>query len=942
MHNLKVAALESPREVGISAREAEVLAALGEHLTNAEIGARLSISIRTVESHVSSLLRKLQAGDRRALAGVAGNLRSDPAAAPIAAALPSPLTPFVGRLTERAALSAALREHRLVTAVGPGGIGKTRLALSVAADLADRFADGVWYVDLVPVTDALMIAPALADALGIGERPGSSAADSVLSWLADRETLLVLDNCEHLLDGVVVLLERLLAGSPRSAVLATSRARLLVPFERVFPVPGLSVETEDGGPGDAVELFLGRAAAGGSPVRSDDTERIAAVCRALDGMALAIELAAARCPSIGLDGLEAGLGDRLRLLTGGPRIDDRHRSLRSALDWSYALLDEPDQAVLRRISVFADPFTATAAAELLADWPPVPAGHVPAILAGLADQSLLIAIAGPNGTRYRALETIRQYGADRLDEADESFEARSRHLRWCLAESAALERASDEVTGAWRTAFDQVVGELRGALTWAMRHARHRPEAYRLAIGLAHLSFIRGMPGEAQRRYEQASEVAAGDLAAADALRSAAGAAESRHFGNEALRLRMRAAEAALRAGDRPGAAGDLARNAELINRGPGLMATEPEAGEVEALIARGRALADGDLTAEARLLIAEACAGAVADPATLQLIERALILARRVEDPLAESAALDQLTAVQLAHGEVRDAAASALRRTELLAPMPVTATAALELFDGFVMAADCAVAAGDLPAGRRLAERLRDLPFYREEGHLASARLLLVTALAGDWSEAVGLAERFREGWERAGRPRAGNLSRGAYAAATVHGLRGDDDARAAWLDIVGALETPGRAVSEIHFGEFFDALLLLHRGLPEQAARMMATPPERFTEWYSGMWRPWYGALWAEAAVLSGHDDTAHRIRRARLVTAGNPIATAIVDRAAALTGGDRDGLTAAAAALRKGGCRYQWARTLVLMGGEHRARGESALAEMGAVAMVWPPE
>ena len=236
------------------------------------------------------------------MAAVAGDLRSDPVGASggpivVAAVPPSSLTPFVGRVAERAALSVALDEHRLVTAVGPGGVGKTRLAWSVAADLSDRFADGVWYVDLVPVTDPLMIAPAIADVLGLGERPGSSAADSVLGWLADREILLVLDNCEHLLDGVEVLVERLLAGSPRSRVLATSRARLLVPFERVFQVPGLSVEAGDGGPGDAVELFLGRAAAGGSPVRSDDAaliERIAGVCRALDGVALAIELAAAR------------------------------------------------------------------------------------------------------------------------------------------------------------------------------------------------------------------------------------------------------------------------------------------------------------------------------------------------------------------------------------------------------------------------------------------------------------------------------------------------------------------------------------------------------------------------------------------------------------------------------------------------------------------------
>ncbi len=701
-----------PREVGISAREAEVLAALGEHLTNAEIGARLFISIRTVESHVSSLLRKLQADDRRALAAVAANLRFDPAAESavpmaVAATLPSPLTPFVGQLAERAALSAALQEHRLVTAVGPGGVGKTRLALSVAANISDRFADGVWYVDLVPVTDALMIAPTIAGVLGLGERQGSSAADNVLSWLADRQTLLVLDNCEHLLDGVVVLLERLLGGSARLAVLATSRARLLVPYEQVFPVPGLSIEADDGGPGDAVELFRGRAAAGGSPARSDDTKRIAAVCRALDGMALAIELAAARYPSLGLDGLETGLDHQLQLLTGGSRIEDRHRSLRSTLDWSYALLDEPEQAVLRRVSAFAEPFTATAAAVVLAGWPPVPAGHVPTILAGLADQSLLIAIAWPSGTRYRALETIRQYGVDRLEEAGESVEALSRHLSWCLDESAALKIASGEVAGAWRMAFDQVADELRVALAWAAGNTRYRPESYRLAIGLAHLSFIRGMPGESQRRYKQAAELAADDLAAAGALRSAAGAAESRHFGNDALRLRLRAAEAALRAGDRAGAAGDLARNAELINRAPGIMATGPAVGEVAALIAKGWTLADGDLTAQARLLTAEAFNSGIADPATVHLVERALTLARRAGDPLAESAALDQLTSVQLARGEIRAAAAIALRRTELLAPMPVTAMAGLEFLDGFVMAAECAVAAGDLPAARRLAER-------------------------------------------------------------------------------------------------------------------------------------------------------------------------------------------------------------------------------------------
>jgi predicted ATPase/DNA-binding CsgD family transcriptional regulator len=946
MHNLIAGNTWIPSEVGVSAREAEVLAALEEHLTNAEIADRLFISIRTVESHVSSLLRKLQVGDRRALAAAAATLRPVVARAPgsgtpgaVIARLPSPLTSFVGRVAERAALADALNAHRLVTAVGPGGVGKTRLALSVVADVAPRFADGAWFVDLVPVTEPSMIAPAIAAALGLGEHQDRSADDTVLGWLAVRETLLVLDNCEHLLDGVGVLLERLLAGSPRLSVLVTSRARLLVPFEWVFAVPGLSLNGDGGAPGDAVELFRVRAAAGGRPLPPDDTERVAVICRGLDGMALAIELTAARFPSLGLDGIEAGLADRLRLLTGGQRVDERHRSLRSTLDWSYALLDGPAQAVLRRVSVFAAPFTADAAA-VVAGWLPLAGGAIPDILAGLADRSLLVAVADRSGSRYRAPETIRQYCADRLAAAGESAGALSRHLGWCLDAAAALELPPGDDVRAWRTAFDQVADELRSALGWAAGHAEYRLEAHRLGIRLAGLSFTRGMPGESQRRYEQAAGLAADDSAAAAALHNAAGAAEARHFGNEALRLRRAAASAAVRAGDRAAAAVDLARAAELINRGPGLMATRPATGEAEALLAEASELAAGDLSAEARTLTAEAFNRAEADPAVVELVERAMTLAHRAGDPLTESAALDQLTSVQLARGEVRAAAASALRRTELLAPLQATAASGIEFYDAFCMAAECAITAGDLRAARQLAERVRDLPSHREEGHLATARVIVVAALAGDWDEALAQAGRFREGWERAGRPRAGNLSRGAYAAATVHGLRGDDHARADWLDIVDALETPGRPTSHIHFGEFFDALLLLHRGRPEQAMLQLHTPPEQFRAWYSGMWRPWYAALWAEAAVITGHQDAAGRIHRARLMTLENPVAAAIVDRAAALAGG-RGGLVAAAAALEAAGCRYQWARTLVLIGGKERARGESLLAAMGATAMAWPP-
>jgi hypothetical protein len=391
-------------------------------------------------------------------------------------------------------------------------------------------------------------------------------------------------------------------------------------------------------------------------------------------------------------------------------------------------------------------------------------------------------------------------------------------------------------------------------------------------------------------------------------------------------------------------AASELARAAELINRAPGLIATRPTPDAAAALLAEARAVSTGDPAVEARLLIAEAYLGSDTDPHTRELAERAAALARRVGSPLTESAALDELTAVHLAHGEIRAALTTSLRRIDLLQPVRVTAASGLEMADAFDMAAESAIAAGDFATARDMAEHSRDLPFHREEGHLATSRLIVVTTLAGDWGETVELAKQFREGWERAGRPRAGNLSRGAYAAATVHGLRGEDGLRELWLRIVDDLETPGRPLSLIHVGEFCDALLFLHRGLPERATDELQTPPELFQEWHNGLWRPWYAALWAEAAVLTGRSDAESRIRQARWSTRDNPIAASIVDRAAAMSRAslDREELIRVAAVLESAGCRYQWARTLVLVGGQHRLRGEAALAAMSATPMVWRPE
>jgi len=424
----------APHDVAVppvSAREIEVLGGVAQHQTNAEIAARLFISTRTVESHVSSLLRKLAVPDRRALAALSPAVlhRSPPTGEgrrPLGS-LPAQLTSFVGRGADRAALAAALAQHRLVTSVGPGGVGKTRLAVAVADDVGGAYAGGVCFVSLAAVRDPSLLGVAIASALGLGDHSPPTAARAVTQRLASAESLLVLDSCEHVTGAVGILLERLLQACPHLGVHVTSRARLMVPFEWSFPVSGLCCEPAEG-PGDAVDLFLHRAAAGGADVDTVDVARVRRLCRGLDGIPLAIEQAAARLSSCGLDGLETGLGDRLALLTGGDRADGRHRSLRATLDWSYGLLDEPSRAVLRRVSVFPGPFAAREA-RWVAGWTPASAREVPSLLAGLAERSLLLATPSPSGTRYSVPESLREYGADLLRGTGEYGETWSRHLR---------------------------------------------------------------------------------------------------------------------------------------------------------------------------------------------------------------------------------------------------------------------------------------------------------------------------------------------------------------------------------------------------------------------------------------------------------------------------------------------------------------------------------
>jgi predicted ATPase/DNA-binding CsgD family transcriptional regulator len=926
---------------GISPREAEILTLVGEHRSNAEIGAQLFISVRTVETHVSSLLRKLGAPDRRALADLAAEAARAERISQAQPALPAPLSPFIGRAAERADLLSAVKAHRQVTAVGPGGVGKTRLALAVAAEAAGDFPDGVWFVDLVPVTDPAMVGSAVAAALGLGEQQGRSIDDSVVAALADRRALLVLDNCEHLPDGVAPFVERLLGRGPYLSVLATSRARLLVPFERVYSVPPLSLDGHDA---DAVALFLDRAGAVGGTVSPEDRAQVTDVCRKLDGMALAIELAAARLPALGLDGLVAGLSDHLRLLVGGHRADERHRSVRAMLDWSQALLSGPDLAVLRRVSVFVSPFTASDAAEV-AGFPPLEPEAIVDGLARLADQSLLTVAPSAAGTRYRAQETIRQHGIEQLAAAGELAAARAHHLRWCLATAAVLGESSSSPTGDWRARFDGVAADLRAAVGWAATQPEQDDDARSLAMSLAVLAFARNLAEESQQRYEQAAGLGDDPAAAASALRSAARVAACRMRGDDSYRLWQSAADVALRAGDTAGAARDLATATTSYFRMSGVFTQPPSADEATALLARAEELAGDDPAGQAAVVLAEC--GALGDvflaegaerhveaSETIALAERAVELARRLDDPLAESAALDALTGAQHLAGDAFAAAATARRRVDLLESVPVTPATADEVLDALVMATETSIAVGDLPAARLWGRQLSALPLLAEVGHFATSRLLVADALAGRAGDVIPASRRFLDAWTQAGRPATPSFGPAAAAVALVHGLRGDPATRDEWLTLLDRLGvTPERRAG---YCSTFDALALLHRSDAAAAMDRLTTRTDETNKWLNWIWLHWHVALRAEAAVLSHHRDADDHLATARPLVAGNPVATAIVDRATALADGDHAGVLAVTAAFDSAGCPYQQARTLILAGPATAAAGRSSLADLGLTA------
>ena len=428
--------------------------------------------------------------------------------------LPGRLSTFVGREREIAEIKQRLSIHRLLTLTGPGGSGKTRLALQIASEMLPEFEDGVWMTEFAPLADAAFVPQALASALGVSEQPGRVLIDTLADHFLHLHSLLLFDNCEHLIGACAQLADALLKACPDLWILATSRETLDISGEAVFVVPSLSLP--DPQPwrspasaqqallayqqSEAVRLFVERAATVSSSfeLTAENGMWVAEICRRLDGMPLALELAAARVRALSVQQIAERLDDRFHLLTGGSRTaPHRHQTLEAALDWSYALLSEVEQKVMQRLSVFAGGWILDAA-EVVCAGDGVEVAEVLDVLSDLVNKSLVIMSGSENiEKRYGLLETIRQYASRKLEEAGVFYEAKDRHLnyfvQWAENAESSLNKGNQLL---WPERYEAEHDNLHAALDWSMTSESKFDLGLRLATCLVGFWHTRGYYNE--------------------------------------------------------------------------------------------------------------------------------------------------------------------------------------------------------------------------------------------------------------------------------------------------------------------------------------------------------------------------------------------------------------------------------------------------------------
>ncbi|HET9422525.1 MAG TPA: LuxR C-terminal-related transcriptional regulator [Nocardioides sp.] len=884
----------------VTDREAEVLAHLAAGRSNAQIAHVLHISVRTVENHVSSLLRKLGAGDRHELAALAGPRTSEPGGVELAG-LPSGRGTFVGRQQDRLAVLGSLDDHRLVSVVGPGGMGKTRLAAVVAAETARGFPAGAAFVDLVPVRRGL-VADAVANALGVSERPGQDLTRTIAGALGAGRFLLVLDNCEHVIDDVGALIGSLLDQCPHLAVLATTRQRLGLPDERVVQLGPLPADP------DGVRLFLDRARAG-DPDLELDRAVVAGICDHLDGMPLAIEIAAARAASLGQDGLRAAIGDQVRLLSGARGVAARHASLDAVMGWSYDLLDDEERAMLRGLSVFAGSFDLASVASVAGAPDPIAAAD---LLGRLVDNSLVVRATSSGHTRWRLLETVRAFADTRISEAERA-DLTARHLRWAIATAIRLQDSLEET---WAREFDAVVDDLRDALA---RSPATPDEASRgLARALAHLTFARGYHREAREHYLAAAARSADSREAFADIRDGADVAiagsdspggvellllAARRVGdsgNDAARAWASAVENQIRFGYEYGPAGTPEQRSDLLEAA--LREADPSDKVATALISTARAWHEGgvDRTDLARTAVAQA---------------------RASGDPIVTLRALDVLSATLSTTGRLREALEVAHDRLDLLDGLPRhRPAAAVEISDTFQVAIKIAVATGELAVASDILERA-EVEDPTPNPYAAIPRRISVGVLTGRFAAAIEQGEELWEAWQRDGTDRrwlapAFNLTALAHALSD-DGLYDEWRARTSIVALADSAPTEWMAAHEA----FVEIRAALHTGDFAEAPTLVDDAFASSPGW-EGHSESYARAAGAELAVAAGMVDAEERITAAEPHAAENRWAAATLARARGRLLGRQEELEAAATTYALIGAEFERAYTIRLMAGERR--------------------
>jgi predicted ATPase len=436
-----------------------------------------------------------------------------PAAATPPTNLPAPTSDLIGRAAAVAEVRELLAVHRLVTLIGAGGIGKTRLSLEVARQLVPDFTDGVWLAELAPLSEPSLVPVTVAVALKLWLPDDAESPERVAAALGAKRLLLVLDNCEHVIEAAARMAEAVLRAAPHARVVATSREPLRAPGEHVYQVPSLEVPPENRRDREdllrtaAVSLFVARtrALAGSFSPDARSAATMGAVCRRLDGIPLAIELAAARTATLGLDELAARLDDRFRVLTGGHRTAlPRHQTLRATLDWSYELLPAIERTLLHRLAIFAGAFTLEAASAV-ATAEDLDAPEVVNIVTNLAAKSLVIVEVAEAGTQYRLLETTRAYALEKLADSGELDQVARRHAKYY---QDLFERAEAEwemrPTLEWLTVYGHQVDNVRTALDWAFSPSGDGSVAVALTTSALPLWLHQSLLLECRGRVERA------------------------------------------------------------------------------------------------------------------------------------------------------------------------------------------------------------------------------------------------------------------------------------------------------------------------------------------------------------------------------------------------------------------------------------------------------